>query len=77
MRCNVGMERGVSVTHSPPSSCSDLSFRKGKGLGKGLVREPHFPVRVLGMDGRRPVLYFKNWEREETSLCWGFLLRGL
>jgi hypothetical protein len=34
-----------------------------RGLGLDVQREPHFPVRVPGFEGRRPDLLFKDWEQ--------------
>jgi hypothetical protein len=57
--CRVG--KGVSVTHRH-NSVRNILFRLGKGMGLDVVREPHFPVRVPGAEGRRPDLLFQNWE---------------
>jgi hypothetical protein len=44
------------------NSVRDILFRICKELGMAVEREPSFPVRVPGAEGRRPDLLLKDWE---------------
>lgn len=58
VQCRYG--KGVSAT-SRHNAVRDVLFVMGRRLGLDVEREPHFPVRVPGAEGRRPDLIFKNW----------------
>jgi hypothetical protein len=59
VQCNQG--KGVAVTYRH-NSVRDILFRICKELGIAVEREPSFPVRVPGAEGRRPDLLLKVWE---------------
>jgi hypothetical protein len=53
--------RGLNYTGRDPL------LRVCKELGMDVARDPHFPARVLGAEGRRPDLNFRDWEEEKDS----------
>lgn len=59
VQCRQG--KGVAVTYRH-NVVRDLLYRLAKDLGLDVAREPHFPVRVPGAEGRRPDLVFREWE---------------
>eukprot|EP00884_Botryococcus_braunii_P023020 jgi/Botrbrau1/9401/Bobra.0252s0026.1 len=59
VQCRVG--RGVANTYRH-NAVRDILFRVGKEVEAVVVREPSFPVRVLGFEARRPDFMLQDWE---------------
>ena len=59
IQCRYG--RAVATTHRH-NMVRDILFHIARELGVRVEREPHFPVRVPGAEGRRPDIVFRDWE---------------
>jgi hypothetical protein len=59
IQCRYG--RAVATTHRH-NMVRDILFRIARELGVRVEREPHFPVRVPGAEGRRPDIVLRDWD---------------
>jgi hypothetical protein len=67
VQCRIG--KGVAVTYRHNAVRENL-YRMARVLGLDVVREPHFPIRVPGAEGRRTDLLIKDWEWGGVTYTW-------